>query len=215
MLGYRLLDTTQVLRGLYKLYPVTIRGRMMTDLSSTTRLLSRVSDGDMGAREVLLVRYLPLLRKWARGRLSAVGRDLAETEDLVQITLLRSLNNLHSFTYEPPGAFLAYLRTILMNALRDEIRRGARRPLTLSISISDVPNQSSVLDEVVGAEVMAAYEKALMTLSEEKRAAVLMRIEFDMTYEEIAEELQRSSIDGTRTMIVRALADITKEMESE
>ncbi len=187
----------------------------MEDLSTTTRLLTRVCDGDLGAREILLARYLPLLRKWARGRLPAVGRDLAETEDLVQITLLRSLNHLQSFNYERPGAFLAYLRTILMNALRDEIRRGMRRPLTLSISISEVANQSSVLDEVVGAEVMEAYEMALLTLSEEKRAAVLMRIEFDMSYEEIAAELQRSSVDGTRMMIVRALADIARQMESE
>ncbi len=185
----------------------------MSDLMSTTLLLQGVADGDAAARDSLMERYLPRLRRWAHGRLPQHGRDLAETDDLVQITLLRSLNHLDEFENQRPGAFLAYLRTILMNALRDELRRAGRRPVELSMSISELAGKSSVVEELVGSEVMDAYEGALTKLGEEKRLAIMMRIEFGMSYQEIADELQRSSANGTRMLIVRALTELAEVMQ--
>ncbi len=190
-------------------------GSAMTKLMSTTVLLAHVADGDLSARDTLMARYLPRLRHWAHGRLPQHGRDLAETDDLVQVTLLRSLNHLSDFENHRPGAFLAYLRTILMNALRDEIRRAQRRPVDLAVSISQLVGKTSVVEEVVGAEVMDAYEAALAKLPEEKRLAIVMRIEFGMSYQEITEELQRDSVNGTRMMIVRALTELAEVMQVE
>src|SRR5947208_16437739 len=80
---------------------------------STVTLLQRIRAGDLGAREHLLGRYLPLLRRWAHGRLPVYARALDDTDDLVQITLLRSLKHLDQFEAERSGAFLAYLRQTL------------------------------------------------------------------------------------------------------
>ncbi|MDJ0652607.1 MAG: sigma-70 family RNA polymerase sigma factor [Xanthomonadales bacterium] len=186
----------------------------MSDLTTTTQLLRDISGGDAAAREALIARYLPRLTRWAHGRLPRRGRDLAETDDLVQITLLRALNRLDEFESRRPGAFLAYLRTILMNALRDEIRRGDRKPLDLSISVSGLQADSSVVENVVGREVLDAYEEALSKMTEEKRLAVMMRLEFDMSYQDIADELERPSADATRMMIVRALGELAEAMKT-
>ena len=70
--------------------------------------------GDQRARERLVSRFLPILRNWATGRLPGGARDLAETDDLVQITLVRALDHIDRFEHRGEGAFLAYLRRILL-----------------------------------------------------------------------------------------------------
>ncbi len=185
---------------------------MPDTLTNTTQLLLKYRDGDDTARDRLVARYLPLMRQWAHGRLPGYVRDLSETDDLVQVTFMRALNRLDRFKAEKPGAFLAYLRTILVNVLRDEIRRSKRSPQQLPISEERLASESSVVDNMVGEEIMQAYEKALQPMAEEKRMAVIMRLEFGMSYEEIARELERPSANATRMMIVRALAELAQAM---
>ena len=96
---------------------------MRPKLESTATLLAKVKDGDEVARDQLCATYLPMLKRWAHGRLPDYARDLAETDDMVQNTLIRALNKLDSFSALREGAFLAYLRKILLNNIRMEIRR--------------------------------------------------------------------------------------------
>jgi len=64
---------------------------------STAFLLTRAREGDAYARDRLIRRYLPVLKSWAHHRLPAYARDLFDTQDLVQITLLRSLEGIAKF----------------------------------------------------------------------------------------------------------------------
>src|SRR5262245_50619779 len=59
------------------------------DLDATVHLLALVRAGDDEALNRLFERYAPALRRWASGRLPHWARDLAETQDLVQDTLLQ------------------------------------------------------------------------------------------------------------------------------
>lgn len=182
------------------------------ELESTTRLIARMRTGDHTARDRLIARYLPMLRRWAHGRLPSYGRDLSETDDLVQITFLRALNRLEDFESRHSGAFLAYLRTILMNAVREELRRRRSRPQPTDLP-DDLPSpMPSAVEQAIGEQTLQAYEQALLQLPEEKRLGVIMRIEFNMDYEEIAAELERPSVNATRMMIVRALEDLAGAM---
>ena len=49
-------------------------------------------------------RYLPRLSRWASGRLPRWARDLSDTDDLVQDTLIRSVANLGHFEARGEGA---------------------------------------------------------------------------------------------------------------
>ena len=100
-----------------------------TPPSATAILLTRARGGDVVAREELFERFVPILRQWAHRRLPAGARDLNETMDLVQITLLRALNRLEYFEARGEGAFLAYLRQILLNVVRDETKRASCRSM--------------------------------------------------------------------------------------
>src|SRR6185295_9700858 len=107
-------------------------------LDSTAALLERLRAGDDAARERLFQRVLPVLTRWAHRRLPAHARDLAETDDLVQVALSRALGRIAEFDARGEGAFLAYLRQILMNLVRDEVRRTrSRRIEELSETLED------------------------------------------------------------------------------
>src|SRR5262245_31231306 len=102
---------------------------MARDPIHTAELLARIRQGDLAARDILIARYLPSRGGWARGRLPAYARDLNQTDDLVQDTLIAAVKRLDDFEIRREGAFLAYLRRAILNRIRDEIRRVRRGPV--------------------------------------------------------------------------------------
>jgi RNA polymerase sigma-70 factor (ECF subfamily) len=62
---------------------------------------------------------------------------------------------------------------------------------------------------------MESYHQGLERLTEEQREAVLLRLEFDYTYEQIAEAIGKPSADAARMTVVRALAALAKIMDSD
>lgn len=183
------------------------------DLASTATLVRRAQADEDGARDALVERCLPLLRRWARGRLPIHGRDLAETDDLVQMTLIRALGRIDAFEPRRQGAFLAYLRQILLNMVRNEVRRSGRRP-TQPLGDVDPPNSAGAAGSA-GRDSVAdldAYEKGLAALSDRPRQAVILRFEFGLTFPEIAEEVGLGSADAARMSVSRALLEIAEAL---
>src|SRR5690606_37293655 len=189
--------------------------------ASTATLIGRIHAGQAQARDELFARCLPMLRRFARGRLPAGRRDLAETEDLVQLTLMRALSRLDDFQANARGAFFAYLRTVMLNAVREELRRQQRHPhadgepdqMLAAAACGDADAASdSVVANAIGSETLAAYEKALAELDEHQRQAVILRVEFDLSYAEIALELECPSADAARMQVTRALRRLVELM---
>lgn len=183
------------------------------DLESTAFLLEQVRQGDTQARERLVHRFLPLLRRWAHGRLPGHARSLADTDDLVQVSLLRALDHVDGFEARREGAFLAYLRRILLNAVRDEIRRSARRPTDDVDAVELSAPGPSLLEEQVGRDTLEAYEAALTRLTEAQREAVIMRLEFGYSYPQIADAMGRTTPNAARMLVARALVQLAEEMD--
>src|SRR5258708_26804587 len=73
------------------------RARVNLSLESSLTLLTRAKAGDRDALETLLERYRPRLRRWAHRRLPAWARDLTDTDDLVQETMVKTIRNLDRF----------------------------------------------------------------------------------------------------------------------
>ncbi|MCB1641286.1 MAG: sigma-70 family RNA polymerase sigma factor [Xanthomonadales bacterium] len=180
-------------------------------LTSTTQLLSRYRLGDLAARDRLVERYLPILQRWAHGRLPRHRRDLADTEDLVQLTFLRALHRFDAFEAERPGAFLAYLRTILLNTVREELRRPRAGGDPAALDTAADPG-ASVVEQLVGAQTLQAYEQALAQLPQHKRLAVILRVEFGLSHEQVALELELPSANAARMTVARALEALARLM---
>ncbi len=183
------------------------------ELQPTAVLIERIRRGDGSARDELVHRYLAVLRRWAHGRLPARARDATDTDDLVQVALLRALGRIEAFEYEREGAFLAYLRRIVLNAIRDELRRAARRPGHEPVPEELASSDPSLLDQAIGREAMDRYETALASLPEEKQEAVMLRIEFGMSYPEIASAVGCPSANAARMMVVRAIAQLAEALD--
>jgi len=179
---------------------------------STASLIYRARSGDEGARSALCDRLLPRLRRWAHGRLPTSARELLDTDDLVQVTLVRALAHIGDFEPRHEGAFMAYLRRILLNQIRDELRRLRRAPGRADLDESLVDGSPTPLEEAIGRSTFERYERALAELQPEQREAVILRIEMGYTFEEIAEALGRPSPNAARLAVVRALVRLAKGM---
>src|SRR5262245_39437375 len=138
---------------------------------STAVLLERCQKGDGQAREQLARRILPVLSRWAHGRLPAKARGMIDTDDLVQETVVRAFRRLEGFEAKGEGALVAYLRTAVLNRIRDAARHAARRPGQKPIEelIDEGP---SPLQEVIGRSSFETYEEALSELPEVQRQSI-------------------------------------------
>jgi RNA polymerase sigma-70 factor (ECF subfamily) len=186
---------------------------MHTAVESSVVLLDRARAGDDGALGALLARYLPRLRRWASGRLPLSARGLLDTEDIVQETLIRTLRNLDRMAVGTDGTLQAYLRQAINNRLTDLYRQGQTRP-SAAVLASDIPAaEPSPLEMAIGSEALARYEHALARLKPDDRDAVLLRIEFQYSYDEIASMLGKASTASARMAVSRALARLSREMQ--
>src|SRR5262245_53596922 len=179
-------------------------------MESTTGLLDRARRGDPAARERLAERFLPRLLRWAHGRLPARARGALDTDDLVQVTLMKALQRLESFEPRGEGAFLAYLRQILLNSVRDELRR----PPPAERASEEIPDpRPPLVEEAIGRQFTERYEGALTALDERQREAVVLRIEFGYTHEEVAEALGCPSANAARMVVTRALLRLSELLD--
>jgi RNA polymerase sigma-70 factor (ECF subfamily) len=178
----------------------------------TAHLLTRARGGDAEALDVLFARHLPNLRRWARGRLPRWARDMADTTDLVQDTLLQVFKRIDGFEARGAGALQAYLRQALMNRIRNEFRRASRQADRTSLDPDFVDDGTSPVEAAIGREAMERYEAALGRLSSIDREAVVCRIELGMSHEEIAEALGKPSAGAARVAVSRALVKLAEAM---
>jgi RNA polymerase sigma-70 factor, ECF subfamily len=182
------------------------------DLESTLALLQLAKAGDAGALDRLFARCLPSLRRWARGRLPRSTRDLMDTDDLVQETVIRAVKRVDVFEPRHEGALQAYLRQAVMNRIRAEVRRAARAPVAMALDENQQQLSASPLDEAIGREAVDRYEAALSRLRPAEREAIIARVEMDETYDAVARALGKPSADAARMAVSRALLRLAQEM---
>ena len=180
---------------------------------STATLLERSRAGDPDAVECLLARHLAPLQRWARGRLPGWARSMADTDDLVQDTMLETFKRLGTFEPRQAGALQSYLRQAILNRIKDELRRRARRGSTVAVDDVTVPASGSAIAEAAGRETLDAYERALTALTANDREAIIGRVELGYSYDELAAVLGKPTPDAARKAAQRALVRLAEEMK--
>jgi RNA polymerase sigma-70 factor (ECF subfamily) len=144
---------------------------------------------------------IPALRRYAR----ALTRDAETADDLVQDTLVRALRSEHLFH---GGDIRSWLYTILTNLNRNRLRSLARRPALTPIEDDDVPGTP-------GPDGGARdIERALATLVEDQRVALLLVVLEGLSYREVA-EVQGVPIGTVMSRLARARAQIRAYLEGE
>ena len=184
------------------------------DPETTVELLNLVKAGDDAARERLMARCLPPLRRWARGRLPAYARDMLDTEDLVQESVIAALRRIEGFEARREGALQAYLRQALANRIKDVIRYKRRRPIQTELPENAADQGESPLEQVIGLENTERYEAAMLRLRDTDREAIVARVELRYSYQELAVALGKPSADAARVAVARAVYRLAHEISN-
>lgn len=144
---------------------------------------------------------IPALRRYAR----ALARDRETADDLVQDTLVRALRSEHLFH---GGDIRSWLYTILTNLNRNRLRSLSRRPSLTPIEDADAPGMPG--PEAGGRDI----ERALATLVEDQRVALLLVVLEGLSYREVA-EVQGVPIGTVMSRLARARAQIKAYLDGE
>ena len=143
---------------------------------------------------------IPALRRYAR----ALARDTDIADDLVQDTLVRALRSEKLFL---GGDLRSWLYTILTNLNRNRRRTLARRPTLMPLTDTNADASGT---EAEGGDIA----RALATLIEEQRAALLLVVLEGLSYREVA-EIQSVPIGTVMSRLARARAHIRASLEGE
>jgi len=144
---------------------------------------------------------VPALRRYAR----ALTRDAEVADDLVQDTLVRALRSEHLFH---GGDVRSWLYTILTNLNRNRLRALARRPTMMAIDDNDAPDLAG--PEAGGRDI----ERALATLVDDQRTALLLVVLEGLTYREVA-EVQGVPIGTVMSRLSRARMQIKDYLDGK
>jgi RNA polymerase sigma factor (sigma-70 family) len=180
---------------------------------STVELLARARAGDAAALDEVFARAIPLLTRWASGRLPRWTRDMIDTDDLVQETVVNTLKHIDVFEYRADSALQAYLRQAVMNRIRNEIRRAMRHPAPAPLDSGAADAGLSPLEELIGKQAVEAYDEAMTALEPEEREAIIGRIELGLSYAELATAMGRPSADAARMAVARAMLKLAKQLK--
>jgi RNA polymerase sigma-70 factor (ECF subfamily) len=143
---------------------------------------------------------IPALRRYAR----ALTRDAEAADDLVQDTLVRALRSEHLFH---GGDIRSWLYTILTNLNRNRLRSLARRPTLTPIDETDAPDAGP---DAGGRDI----ERALASLVDDQRVALLLVVLEGLSYREVA-EVQGVPIGTVMSRLARARAQIKAYLDGE
>jgi RNA polymerase sigma-70 factor (ECF subfamily) len=144
---------------------------------------------------------IPALRRYAR----ALTRNADIADDLVQDTLVRALRSEHLFH---GGEVRSWLYTILTNLNRNRLRSLARRPALSPLEDNDAPDMAG--PEAGGRDI----ERALATLVDDQRSALLLVVLEGLSYREVA-EVQGVPIGTVMSRLARARAQIKSFLDGE
>ena len=147
------------------------------------QLIHRVRDGDTGAFEELVLRY----QKPIYGFVLRLLKDPAEAEDTVQKVFLLVYQNLKNFRFE--SSFKTWLFRISINQCHNHFRQQKKREFTPleDIPIADPGNNQE--DEFSQKELRGLAQKAIERLPPKQKMVLLLRVDQDLSYEEIGKAL--------------------------
>ena len=182
-----------------------------SDSTSTIEVIERAQRGELDAIQTLIARAAPLVRRWAKGRLPPYVRQDANTEDVVQDAVLQTLKTLRRIRHRTVGGLQAYLRTGVMNRIRDLIRGAKRHGIRVEVPDTLHDDGLSPLETAIRRQRLESFLEALGRLKPTDRTIVIWRIELGYTADEIATKLGKSKAAAGMS-ITRALARLAREL---
>ena len=171
-------------------------------------LMLRTGNGDTAAFEQLVERHKALII----GTVARMLGNNSDIEDVAQQVFIRVWKS--ATRYTPTAKFTTWLLTITRNLVFNEARRRKRHPgITLDTQEGNeslsLPDQArSVPDEaLLERELENAIDRAILSLPERQRMALVLRRYQDKSYDEIADVLNLS-VPAVKSILFRARSEL-------
>ncbi len=163
------------------------------DSRSDDELIRAFRTGDGSAMEALFGRY----RRAVFGWLLRMSQDEGEAEDLHQEVWLKVIRGIDGYS---AGSFRAWLWRVVRNAAADRARKHVAEPILdapveegadAAAFVDQVPDETvvSVLTRMEEEERRAAVREAVDGLSRRLKEVVLLRLNGELKFQEIADIL--------------------------
>ena len=176
-------------------------------------LVSRSVSGDHDSFNQLVVR-------WQRPIFALAYRVIGHEEDardVCQETFLRAFRGIKGFKGQ--AKFSSWLYRIALNLCRDKNRSAQRSPLNkvsddvdvLDLAPADVAG-SSLEDQVGWSELGNEVSRAMMTIPDEQRTAIVLKEYHGFTFQEIADS-QGCPLSTVKTRLYKGLTHLRQELE--
>jgi len=199
----------------------------MSNLPSSPVFFLPVKSCEIG--KLSIIRSSPVDKEQARIAEIAQGNDealvslISDWKNPIYVYFLRSLSNsadaddltqkfFHrvykgAASYQPNGKVSSWLFTIARNLLIDEFKKRSRRPK--ESSLPDYPIADESVSRQIELKEILSYE--LTKLPENQRTALLLRVQQELSYREIAEIMQANETN-VKTWIFRARSLLKKNI---
>jgi len=181
--------------------------------SSDEELVARSMGGDLDSFNQLVLRWeRPIYALAYR----VIGRE-EDARDVAQETFLRAFRALGGFKGQ--AKFSSWLYRITLNLCRDWIRRERRAPVSqapegvdlIEMASAAEPTES-VEDLVSRRELSRAVARAMATLPEEQRTAIVLKEYHGLTFQEIADLLD-CPLSTVKTRLYQGLTVLRRQLE--
>ena len=187
----------------------------MSGLMSTQTgdLLRQAKAGSPDALNRLYERCAGRLLAFIRLRLGTDLRARLESRDILQATLLKSLDHLQDFRGEETRSLMAWLARIAEREINDcaDFHHRQRRDAAREVPADDLPLPAltrSALSRVILDEEAVRLEAALEMLDPAYREVILLRKFEELSFAEIGRRLGKSE-DACRMLLARAMTALT------
>jgi RNA polymerase sigma-70 factor, ECF subfamily len=183
----------------------------------SNELLQQAQAGSPDALNRLYERCSGRLLALIRLRLGKDLRGRLESRDILQATLLKSLEHLGDFKGDHTRSLMAWLARIAEHEIRDRAdfqHRQMRDAAREEAIVDDAPIAAltrSALSRVILDEQAAQLEAALESLSDAHREIILLRKFEELSFADIGARLGKSE-DACRMLLARAMTALTLRM---
>ena len=160
------------------------------------RLVERAKSGDTDAFSEIVVCYEKFVYNTACRVLTASGRSVTDADDIAQDALIKAWRSLSSFRGD--CSFSTWLFRVVVNTARDVIRSSSRRPVISLTRQGDEEEEPEIWDVPVTSgdeipeeaaerrETIEAVRRAVESLPDDQRQAIVLRDIHELPYSEIA-----------------------------
>jgi RNA polymerase sigma-70 factor (ECF subfamily) len=186
-------------------------------LGISRELLDRAKSGSADALNQLYERCSGRLLAFIRLRLGRDLRSRLESRDILQATLLKSLEHMGDLKADETRSVMAWLARIAEHEIRDcaDFHHRQRRDAAQETALDDdapLPALTrSALSRVILGQQAERLEEALESLSPAHREIILLRKFEELSFAEIGQRLGKSE-DACRMLLARAMTALTMQM---